>query len=623
METSRPDAGEDDTTPLRVAKGTVVLALVHGRAESARLAVGGEDQGMEVLDPHSLRASMVVKSDGVLSVRADGQTLLHRPLEMLPDDPPSVRFAAAPGSDPRGRLVLVLAARDDHGVVSLGVDLRPLTPRRSDPEGALTQDFPPPDAQTRDVISRAAPDLTAHRWAGREVRLTPWAVDALGQRAQGESVSVTLPRRVFRHPVARALISERERLTEDPGALPGVISRLDSLTARPEAFDHTLSVYLALRVARSHLAGHGRGADVERVRDLLWDAAVRVEEGDDARVVADLEALRERVQEALNGTLGQDDLDRLIRDAREALNQALADLQRSLQALDPEGLLHRDLGQDDEAMDLDQLLRDLQDMNRLGARDATRTLLEHLSDALAALHPQHLTPEALQTLRQTLEQTRALDALRRDQAALLDETFRAEQTHQPQIDPPGTQGLDARLGELRRGDRLSLPSAKAPPRPEGQSRPLAQRQQDVQGRLEQILRDIAEKTDHVPPALGEAALAMGEAVARLKAGALAAAQEDQRIALDRLSEGQAQARSQMRRALGLPLMPRMGQRGPGLDPLGRETGGLGPGTDTVGMPDRSEARRARDILEELRRRANDPQRSAPEKAYIDRLIPRF
>jgi hypothetical protein len=60
---------------------------------------------------------------------------------------------------------------------------------------------------------------------------------------------------------------------------------------------------------------------------------------------------------------------------------------------------------------------------------------------------------------------------------------------------------------------------------------------------------------------------------------------------------------------------------PGQDPLGRGIGG-GDG-DRVGLPDGSEAQRARTILEELRRRANDPERVQPERDYLDRLIPKF
>ncbi|MGE3652033.1 MAG: DUF4175 family protein [Reyranellaceae bacterium] len=41
------------------------------------------------------------------------------------------------------------------------------------------------------------------------------------------------------------------------------------------------------------------------------------------------------------------------------------------------------------------------------------------------------------------------------------------------------------------------------------------------------------------------------------------------------------------------------------------------------MPDRLDRQRARDILEELRRRAGDAQRPKEELDYIDRLLRQF
>jgi hypothetical protein len=59
------------------------------------------------------------------------------------------------------------------------------------------------------------------------------------------------------------------------------------------------------------------------------------------------------------------------------------------------------------------------------------------------------------------------------------------------------------------------------------------------------------------------------------------------------------------------------------DPLGRALGGgAGPGTE-VGVPTEADRQRARDILEELRRRAAERGRPQEELDYIDRLLERF
>ena len=59
------------------------------------------------------------------------------------------------------------------------------------------------------------------------------------------------------------------------------------------------------------------------------------------------------------------------------------------------------------------------------------------------------------------------------------------------------------------------------------------------------------------------------------------------------------------------------------DPLGRPMGGMDTTGDQVAVPEAIERERVRDILDELRRRVQDPQRSEAERAYLRRLLERF
>jgi hypothetical protein len=66
------------------------------------------------------------------------------------------------------------------------------------------------------------------------------------------------------------------------------------------------------------------------------------------------------------------------------------------------------------------------------------------------------------------------------------------------------------------------------------------------------------------------------------------------------------------------------QPGRGRDPFGRETGNSGlEALDGVEIPDQSEVRRTRRILDELRRRRGEHQRPPLELDYIDRLLRQF
>jgi hypothetical protein len=60
------------------------------------------------------------------------------------------------------------------------------------------------------------------------------------------------------------------------------------------------------------------------------------------------------------------------------------------------------------------------------------------------------------------------------------------------------------------------------------------------------------------------------------------------------------------------------------DPLGRENGGRGPSFgDQTKLPGPSQIERARNILKELRRRAEERGRPKQELDYIDRLLKQF
>ena len=61
-----------------------------------------------------------------------------------------------------------------------------------------------------------------------------------------------------------------------------------------------------------------------------------------------------------------------------------------------------------------------------------------------------------------------------------------------------------------------------------------------------------------------------------------------------------------------------------LDPLGRPQRTEGPDLGTsVKVPDEIDVQRAREILEELRRRLGEPSRPLLELDYIERLLRRF
>jgi hypothetical protein len=115
---------------------------------------------------------------------------------------------------------------------------------------------------------------------------------------------------------------------------------------------------------------------------------------------------------------------------------------------------------------------------------------------------------------------------------------------------------------------------------------------------------------------------MGEAEQSLGEGETGNALSEQGRALDNLRRG-AQAMAEAM-AQGMA----QGQPGPNgrqrTDPFGRPLRTEGPDLGvTVKVPEEIDVQRAREILEELRRRLSDPSRPRLEKDYLERLLERF
>jgi hypothetical protein len=216
-----------------------------------------------------------------------------------------------------------------------------------------------------------------------------------------------------------------------------------------------------------------------------------------------------------------------------------------------------------------------------------------------------------------------LGKLLRDQQALRDDTFRQDQREQLGRDAPPDQGdqgkpsLDQRQQALR--DRLA--------ELQRQLKSLGMKGEkgfdDAQGDMKEAEGDLKGEgqgdgqgdkggaggtDDQGRTGKGRAVDAQGRALEALRQGAQG---------LQKQAQGNGQGGGGYRATSRRP-----GSGGPGRDPLGRESGNRGDALEGSlnGGPDVAE--RARRVLEELRRRLADPNRSADERDYFERLLKR-
>lgn len=152
--------------------------------------------------------------------------------------------------------------------------------------------------------------------------------------------------------------------------------------------------------------------------------------------------------------------------------------------------------------------------------------------------------------------------------------------------------------------------------------------------LGEMMRRMGDGLGDIPDPLGRAERAMNDAARALRQGRPGDAIAPQTDALDQLQQAAREFAQQMQQRLGNALgrgdargdESGFGQRRDGMDrdPLGRPvTNGGAFDQGDVKIPDNNTMQKAREILDELRRRAGERDRPQIERDYIDRLLQRF
>ncbi len=564
--------GDDSSMPVSVPAGSSVLAVLSGGWGDASLVLDGRDIAFTRQEGGSQRAETQVQGGELLAVRQAWRQVAAWPLKVVADSSPDIDFASPPEAAERGRLLLGVVANDDYGLTRLWVEFRRLGAPVD--EAPLVVALPLPASRPKQFGSSSWHDLTAHPWAGLPVLAQPVAEDSLGQRGAGEVASLTLPERNFLNPYARQVVEQRRLLTESRTNAPGAMGVLDQLSVEPGRFNDDLRTFLALRSARHALSSPG--FDLAEVQDLLWNAALRMEDGDLASAEQRLEEIRRQLEQALDENVSGPQLDALLDQFQAALQRYMAALAErmgtSVDQLPQAGAAISD----QELMDMVGAMRD---MAAIGARDGLRRMLRDMAGILDDLQtrmpqkPSSAVTEAIRALR---------DLAARQQRLL-------EQSH-----------------------RQSQEQTAAPAQ-------AARQQQDLRQALQVLRQNLMRELGQEPVALGDADQAMDQALQSLGQGDWGAAANAQGQALDALGQGLRQALEDM--AAGAM----MGASGLPRDPLGRaQTGGRGVDDDgSTRVPEQAEMQKARAILDELRRRAGDFSRSRDERDYLLRLLRQF
>lgn len=638
--------------PLTLPEGTAITIRIYGGPEGVGLTedVSG---GLTLLSQSAVGiqdAAFLATKDGSLALDGPDGVLAQWAFLITPDAPPTVRLSEPVSRAVSGAMELKYAASDDYGVVeawvAISLDMAALERRYglvAEPvaQELLVASMPlPVTGGTGEITETMVEDFSKHVWAGLPVILTLHARDAADQVAMSRELAPALPSRRFFDPLAAAIVEQRRDLLWSPENGARVEQVLKAATWYPQDIFVDRSAYLLARTAIRRL-GYAREnglnkAEIDDLAELLWTVALKIEEGDLSDAAEALRRAQERLSEALENGASDQEIAQLTDELREAMQKYM---QQMAQEALKNGEQQQAENQNQQTITQDQLQAMLDEIQRLaenGQTEEAQALLEQLRQMMENMQMTMQQGQQGQGQQGQGQQTlQELQDMLQQQQDLADDAFRKlqEQFQQGRDGQQGQQG-DQRGGQ---GEQQGQQGQQGDGDMQGQRMSpgeLAQRQEALRQLLEELQQGMpgasGDAGKAARDALREAERDMGGARDNLQGNDLSGALDEQADALEQLREGlrglaeemQQQAQSQGR------------QPGEGMesgqsdtdsrDPLGRPIGTNGSiFSDEQLLPGDEALRRAREILDEIRRRASERNRPKIELDYLRRLLERF
>ena len=613
---------------LTLPEGTKLSFRFYGEG-----VVLAQDIGAVVAEGDPLAPEVLAERNGVVEV--SGRRF---DVTVLPDAAPVVAPGVAPQRRADGRLVQDFTASDDNGIMAgqavISLDLAAVDRRfglatAPEPREAVTLALPLPAAgQRKDIRGRLAEDLSRHPWANLPVTVSLKVSDGIGQEGVSAPMAMVLPGRRFFDPLAAALIEMRRDLLWSRTNAARSAEVLRAVSWQPAGFmDKTL--YEGLRGAIGTLeSGNLTDEARNKLAQVLWDAAVALEDGGLADALDRMQKAQERLSEAIRNGASPDEVQRLMAELQKATDDYI-DMLAQQQGQDPSERFDRSPKDKQQTITGDQIQQMMDEIQRLmneGRMAEAQELLEQFNRMMQNLRitqsgdPSGARSGRMGELAETL----------RDQQKLADEAMRQMQDQfgqwQQGEDGQGSQGnqdLADRQRKLREG--LGRQRGLLPGRGTEQGE-AARRNLDDAGRAmeeaERALREgdpsgAMERQAQAIQSMREGMRALGEMQAQNQQQGQQGDQGQQQ-GKEGAQPSPGDGRGQ--RALGQPWSQQ-----PQTDPLGRAMGGEG-GSITAGDPlaeGADPSRKARDLQDEIRRREAQRDRPRDERDYLGRLLQDF
>lgn len=665
---------KDEQTEIRVPAGSVMTIRVQApSAPKLRVsnADGNRTTSFETTPDSAFETVTEISADSSVSVRWWGERKSWTVLAS-PDAIPEVEFVDMPVLGAGDRTEFSWMVSDDYGVAKLELTIKPADEDRdSDFVAVELGGISPREAEEESKL-----DLTRNRWAGARVEVRLKATDGAGQVGYSEPYEFKLPEKLLLQPLAKAIqdvrvtilredndyndlqdeldatqadafyLSATQRLYQAPTGVQRGAIMLEAVTYEAPRYFTDILVFSGLETARFALEASVSTGEAKSTEPLLWSLALRAEYGSAADAYAALMAAKKALEDALRDGASEEEIKRLMEAFKDAAQRYIAAkmaeaLANGLEAApdnrdSAEGPGGSGLG----GQGFSDMLDALEDLTETGATDQARQLLSDITNMLENLEFQQGSgsgegfpgmpgenadnendEDLPEEEREMTETMRELSDLLREQRELNDETLAEQRGERGQPGNPQSGQNQPGEGQSDLPDWMQGEDGRA----------LSERQEGLANRIEELAENQ----------MGSGEEGEGDGAGGLDEDTLEAIERSQRRAGNALEDGnqgrairnQDQATRQLRELaeglaeeLDAARADRLGEQqasGQGsADPFGRSQTGAVDDSNSVDVPDEAERQRAKDILDELRRRYDEAV-DEDEREYLERLLDRF
>ncbi len=651
-----------DAGTLSVPQGSLITVRLYGEVGALTLAetVSGRTEVSSVAEPAQ---DFTVVQDGEIAINGPGGRSWQ--VVVVPDQPPEIAVLDDPSASAMGEMTLPFEARDDYGVEAgealFELDLVSVERRYGltidpEPRPALVVPLPTPISGSRAAFEEnLIEDFSEHPWANLPVTVRLTALDGAEQQFQTEPRAMILPGRRFFDPMAASVIEARRDLLWSRANGTRISQVLRAVSYLPDDVFRSDTDNLRVRKIIRSLEFHAKyGMSDEKqqaLADEMWELALILEEGDLADAAERMRRAQERLNEAIKNGASDEEIAELMQELRRATEDYLQQLSRQAQRQQQQEGQEGQQGQPQNSMqmtqdDLQRMMDRIQELMEQGRMAEAQQALQELQQMMENMRVtqgqqgqggQSPGEQAMEGLSETL----------REQQGLSDQAFRdLQEQFNPNAQAGENQGNEGRNGGQGRGTEHEGQGQGQ--NGEGQAQngqsqgdggeqgapgdSIADRQQALRNELSRQQQNLpgagTPEGETARDALDRAGRAMDGAEEALRENDLAEAIDNQGQAMEALREGM--------RALGemMQQQQQTGQPGQGMqesdrradsrDPLGRESGNSGVQGDDSPLALNDDAYgRARELLDEIRRRSGDADRPEVERNYLNRLLDRF